>query len=302
MLARRSRFFVTLPTNWRSISTTRMGSSAYLPICTLDNAGRFGEVRSLPKSISPGFVELIHGSRLVSRHMQRLLAVVGVVIMFASCGSSPGDPTPSARDISAVYVDVNARGRIDQTVTFRNRANVAVIPEVHYRALDAQGNAVPGIEVTTAFGSDRSLLVIPPSGYFDVLRFAGDRVDEVVDVDIEITSVAPVNGYDLDQVVEPEALAADGAPMTKFDPFSQVALTNPSKGDVYFRVVCLLYETANSGNAQQARDVSVVVEATRVPAGERIVVPVTEAFATRTAELGYGCDSLKLQPTPPPPA
>lgn len=209
-------------------------------------------------------------------------------------------PAPSAGDISTVYVDVGASGFIDQTVTFRNRANVAVIPEVRYQALDAQGKAVPGIEVTTAFGSDRSLLVVPPSGYFDVLRFSGDRVNEVVNVDVEITSVAPLSGYDLDQLVEPEALAADGTALKKFDPFSQVALTNTSKGDVYLRVVCLLYEATEPGNAQQAVDVSVAVEATRVPAGERIVVPVTDAFAKRTADLGYGCDSLKLHPTPTP--
>lgn len=231
--------------------------------------------------------------------MQRLLAIVASAFIVGSCTPSSDGTAPSIGRVSAEYVDIGATGFIDQTVTFDNRAGVALVPQVSYRALDARGNAVPGIEVTAVFGSDRSLLVIPPTGYFDVLTFAGDRVREVVDVEVEITGIATVDGYELGKVIEPEPLGPDGSSRTKIDPFSQVALTNTSDRDVYFRVVCLVYDSPETGNAQQAVEVSVVVEPTRVAAGQRVVLPVSTAFAERTAELGFGCDSLKLHPTPP---
>ncbi|MFN8022091.1 MAG: hypothetical protein U0Q03_11240 [Acidimicrobiales bacterium] len=231
--------------------------------------------------------------------MQRLMAVfVGTAFIVGSCTASDETARSAAR-LEAKYVDIGAAGFIDQTVSFNNPGDVALVPRVRYSALDADGNAVPGIDVTAAFGSDRSLLVVPATGYFDVLTFAGDRVAEVVDVDVEILDVATADGYELGQVAEPEALASDGSLLTKFDAFSQVALTNSSEEDAYFRVVCLVYDSPAPGNAQQAVEVSVVVEATLVAAGRRAVLPVSAAFAARTARLGYGCDSLKLHPTPP---
>lgn len=216
-----------------------------------------------------------------------------------SCSSSNDSDAPTTSDISTTYVDIAQSGFIDQTVTFENRANVAVIPRTRYRALDGDGNAVGGIEVTTAFGSDRSLLVVPPTGYFDVLTFTGVRVDEVADVEIEVVDVVPVAGYNLGEGIEPEALDGDGASVSKFDAFSQIGLANPSDADIRYRVVCLIYDVPKPGNAQQAIDVSVAIESVLVPAGERVIAPVTESFAERTANLGYGCDSLKAHPTVP---
>ena len=52
------------------------------------------------------------------------------------------------------------------------------------------------------------------------------------------------------------------------------------------------------GHAQQALDISVVIDDLAVPAGGGETVPVSRDFAARTFDLAYGCDSLKAHPTP----
>lgn len=168
---------------------------------------------------------------------------------------------------------------------------------VEYTALDADSNEVPGIEVGTAFGSDRGLLLVAKPRAFDFLTFKGERASEVVDVSAEVVTVEEVPGPVVNVLALPEVLW-EGEPVAGFEIFDEVVLANESDVVVAFRVVCLVYDSPAPGHAQQAEEISVVVDRVEVPAGEAVTTAVLDSFRQRTLEVGFGCASLKAHQTP----
>jgi hypothetical protein len=195
------------------------------------------------------------------------------------------------------YQDIADPGLIDQTVTLKNRSDEAIVPVIKYKALDADGDPVPGIKVETAYGSDRGLLVVATPGGTDVLVFSGDRVDDVVGVEAVVQKTLDAPDMNSSVQIEPE-LFSHGSPVTKLEAFDEMKLTNTSRADVALRVVCLVYDRPSPGNAQQADEVTVVLDRVELAAGETVSTGVTESFAQRTAVLGFGCDTIKAQLTP----
>ncbi len=212
-------------------------------------------------------------------------------VLIASCSFGAND------EVTADYVDVAELGFIDQTVFLEHGAGNDVIPTMEYTPLDESGDEVPGVDVSTIYGSDRGQLVVTPDGEIDILVFSGERVTDVVDVRSAAveSEVLETRGSPLEE--QPLAIA-DGVEVTKSDVFDAVELSNNSSVDRALRVVCILWNRPAPGEAQQAAQVDVVVERVMVPAGATVVADASAAFIERTDALGFGCESLKAHLTP----
>lgn len=222
----------------------------------------------------------------------RLISFALALASLASCSD-----TSTEGGISVRYQDIAEPGFIDQTVALRSDSDKALVPVVRYTALGSDGQAVPGIEVSAVYGSDRGLLVALPLETIDILVFSGEQVAEVVDVAAEVQTLSESSQPVGVVLGEPEPFAS-GTIVSKFDVFDQVQLTNDGPVDAMVRVVCLNYDQPSPGNAQQAEDVTVVADRIRVPAGDSVRVEVSDQFARRASQLGYGCGSLKAHLTP----
>ncbi len=214
------------------------------------------------------------------------------VLFLMSC--SPGSTGPV--EISVDYQDIAEPGFMDQTVLIEHGSDRAVIPTMEYTPLDADGAVVPGVEVSTVYGSDRGQLVVGTAGEIDILVFQGERSSEVVDATGTATDVVELDIAPARWVSQPRAFR-DGAEVAKFEVFDAVALSNDTSSDVVLRVVCIVWNSPGQGQAQQAEQVDTVVDQVLVGAGDTSLVPVSREFAARTDAVGFGCASVKAHPT-----
>ena len=232
-----------------------------------------------------------------SASVGRIAAVVigPVALLLGACASS-SNPT-SAAAVRVTYEDVAPAGYIDQTVTLEYSGSGLVTPIVEYVALDAAGDPVEGVTVTAAFGSDQGELAISSPGGFDVLAFHGDRVAEVVDVDATVVSAEALAGEAAAGPADPIPLF-DGDAVTKFDLFDAVEIENATDRAVAARVVCVVYDFPAPGEAQQAEEITVLVDRVEIPGDSTAIANVDDGFLFAAAERGFGCDSLKAHLTP----
>ena len=185
---------------------------------------------------------------------------------------------------------------MEQTVLLEHRSDRSVVPTMNYTPLDADGAVVPGVEVSSIFGSDRGQLIVGPAGEIDVLMFEGDRASEVVNargVALEVVELDVATELLLSR---PQAIS-NGTEVSKFEAFDEVRLSNETSVDADLRVVCILWNSPEPGHAQQAERVDTVIDTVTIRAGQSVVVPVSDAFLERTELFGFGCDSLKAHLT-----
>lgn len=226
---------------------------------------------------------------------KRSLFTLLAVVAGTGCGQSADTSQPEALAVS--YTGIADPGFIDQTVTLLPSGSDAVVPTIDYEPLDADGNPISGVEVVTAFGSDRGLLIVPPGGFVDVLTFAGTDVSQVVDVRATVLSAEPVVGFGNPTIEDPQP-TLDGAEVTNSDVFNELRFRNDGGAGVNLRVVCLVYDDPAPGRSQQATEITEVVSRTEVKAGAVQSTAVAPEFAQRSEQLGYGCASLKAHATP----
>ncbi len=232
-----------------------------------------------------------------SASVRRFAAVgIGLLGMLLAACTSSSNPTPEAA-VRVTYEDIAPSGYIDQTVTLEYSGSGLVTPIVEYVALDAAGDPVEGVTVTAAFGSDQGELAISSPGGFDVLAFHGDRVTEVVDIDATVVSAKVLGGGAAAGPADPIPLF-DGDAVTKFDLFDAVEIENATDRAVAARVVCLVYDFPTPGEAQQAEEITVLVDRVEIPGDSTAIANVDDGFLLAAAERGFGCDSLKAHLTP----
>lgn len=259
--------------------------------------GSLRRASAQPFSAETSMVKILH--RLSGPHERSLSRQV----IFVACATLAASACAGAADgaapalVEVTYDDIGAPGYIDQAVTLSHSGSGIAVPRIEYTPLDASGAPVDGVEVSTAFGSDRGLLAITPRGGFDVLAFNGTRAADVVGVDSNVV--------DIDELGESSALApSDPVPLlgsqlvSKFDVFDSVEISNEGEGQIAVRVVCLLYNAPAPGEAQQAEEISVVAERIEVSGESSVVASASPSFTAEIASRGFGCDSLKAHLTP----
>lgn len=125
---------------------------------------------------------------LRSRVSVMLLAVVLSACTSPESEANPGRSAQDEIDLRFAYSRIAESGSIDQTVTITNPSkDLAAIPTLSFRALDQNAEPLQGVSVTTAFGSDKGL-VVAPANYevFDILRFQGAGSERVADVKVTV--------------------------------------------------------------------------------------------------------------------
>jgi hypothetical protein len=207
------------------------------------------------------------------------------------CSSQP--PAPDGSSLSFEYQGRGPSGTIDQTLAIGNDSDVTLAPVLRLTALDADGRPMPGVTVTTVYGSDRGEVAVPAEGALDILRFAPEeRIGEVVDVRAEVDSTSPTSAEG-GEPVEVSVLSGDGQESSKELPFAALSLDNPNPEAARVRVVHLVYDDPPPGRSQQVVSVILLAGPVEVPAGGPLVVSLDEATVRAVADAPSGAVSVK---------
>ncbi|GII26470.1 hypothetical protein [Planosporangium mesophilum] len=191
-----------------------------------------------------------------------------------------------------VYHRINPSGYMDQTLEIVNNGPSAVIPTVEITPVDRTGTVLPGVTVSTAYGTDQGKMVVPArETSLDVLAFAGRDAANVADVRVTVRKTADVTFPAAPQIVEAQAVNEAGQPTAKFGPFDAVVLTNPNSEKVSVGVVCIIWEQPPAGQPQQARTV--------IPIGAATIAGQHSATVRASGDARNGCGSLKTYFSPP---
>jgi hypothetical protein len=138
----------------------------------------------------------------------------------------------NASELSFEYTAIGAQDEYDQVLTITNDGLGAVAPTLRITPLDAGGRPIAGLEVTSAFGSTRGTMIVPAFYEdWDILKFDGERADEVRDVLVEVERLEQVDYPDTPEGgVSVERHLNEGKPAEDFDdPFDAVELRNPNE-------------------------------------------------------------------------
>ena len=147
------------------------------------------------------------------------------------------------------------------------------MPVLELRALDADGNPIDGVEVSTAFGSDRGSLLVPAhSAVLDILRFRGRGVGRVADVEATVSDLTTQAGV---EVAYPEVEYLDDSGAAVAGPWEAASfrVTNPGEGDYAVGLVGIVWAQPKQGRPQQWQRLVPLADAVDVPAGGRVEIP-----------------------------
>ena len=97
-------------------------------------------------------------------------------------------------EVTFSYQRIGTGDEYDQVLTIKNDGFGAVAPKLKITPLDSANQPISGVKVTSAFGSVRGTQVVPPFfTEYDILKFEGERADEVWDVKVEIDDLKQVD-------------------------------------------------------------------------------------------------------------
>src|SRR3954447_6856995 len=153
---------------------------------------------------------------------------------------------PTSRDeVHFKYTAFGGNDRINQILDIQNDGLHAIRPTLKITPLDAAGQEIPGLTVTTAFGSDRGQRVIASEFTdFDILHFEGERAGDVRDVRVEITKLRQARYPDMTAEVTVDRFEA-GRMVKDFDaPFDAIELRNPNGDALPIKVMLIAWARA----------------------------------------------------------
>lgn len=207
-------------------------------------------------------------------------------------------PAPSAGDLTFSYHRHGSGDEtIDQTLHIDNAFKQSVVPVLALTALDAHGDVLPQVKVSTVYGSDHGALDVPYGEGMDILRFSGVGEHQVADVRVAVRSVTAAQtragGYDPAQTLD-----AHGRAVSRFSGFSAVSVTNPDAYAVTVRVVYLVYDQPVDNQTQQAVVVVPIGGLVTLPAHGKATVEVSGAAASAVRKYSNGpAVSVKTYPS-----
>lgn len=180
-----------------------------------------------------------------------------------------------ASELSFSYRAQGPSDEYDQVLTITNNGFGAVAPRLKITPLDSASRPISGLKVTSAFGSTRGTQVIPAFYEdFDILKFEGERADEVWDVQVEIAELEQVDHPDLPEGgVVVERYLNEGKPSKEFDdPFDAVELRNPNEDAVPVKLAMIAWQEKKKEQPQQFEWVITNGATVTVPGGGRELV------------------------------
>ena len=197
-----------------------------------------------------------------------------------ACGFAGCTGIPTTHDeMSFKYVAEGDEDDFDQTLEITNEGLSAVVPTLEITPLDAARNPVPGVAVLTAFGSDRGRQVVASfMTETEVLRFEGERADEVVDVRVEIEKLEQVSYPDFEKYFDIQRFD-DDVPVDGDKTFDALDLSNPNDKTLSMGVALIAWEQSERNGLEQFAWSIPLDDVYTVPAHGRERVPLPEGLA-----------------------
>jgi hypothetical protein len=219
--------------------------------------------------------------------LARAALLFALALVFAGC------TFPTEEDeLSFKYAAYGGDENYDQVLEIGSDGFSGVLMDLDITPLDSTGDPIAGITVTSAFGSHRKGQVIPPFFTdYDLLKFEGERANEVRDVRVEIR--------DLDQVDYPEMTEAitfqrfdDGLPVDDEETFDAIDLRNGNSDDLAVKVALMAWGDRPESDPQQFEWAIPLDDIYTVPAnGHKMVkLPVGIADEYVLSIEAYGAD------------
>ncbi|MDF3293396.1 hypothetical protein [Streptomyces silvisoli] len=222
--------------------------------------------------------------------MPRAAAITtGLALLVVALGIYSVASSAQTAPLSFSYRSMGKDGYINQVLTITNHKSVNFAPDLAVTPEDSLGQVLPDLRVTTAFGSDRGNLVVPPNGTsFDILAFHGSASAKVRKVKVQIKALNQVDSPAGPETVATQAADANGQPVNKFADFDQVFLMNPNKTPVTVRIAYLVYDQPPSNVPQQTISVTPIGGLIEVPAQGSTVVHVFGAAKAAVHKYSNG--------------
>jgi hypothetical protein len=211
-----------------------------------------------------------------ARRLLILIALVGPVP--SGCGADPVGGKPARPRFSFDYRASDGDGNMNQVLKITNPGPRAWALVLKLTAIDASGNALPDVTVSTVYGSDRGGLVVPARfGAIDVMRFIGKHRDRVADVRATVVTATLVQypAVTADPVVTP--LDASGAVVTRNDVFARLQVADDNDDPITIRLVYIIWNMPPDGQTQQADLTTPVGGLVTVPAHGQATLRLTPA-------------------------
>lgn len=223
------------------------------------------------------------------------VSVVLLAWALAACSPSGSDPadgpvrdaaasaSQSARtevDLRYAYSRIADTGSIDQTISITNPSHdLAAIPTLSFQALDANSDPLSAVSVTTVFGSDKGLVVVPANyEVFDILRFEGTGSERVVDVKVTATAIQTMKDKGT-TYPEVHYVDAQGRPAENAWDAHAARVRNPGANGYVVRLVGIHWHQPQAGRSQQARDIAPVGGPVQIDARTEIDIPLSPGSA-----------------------
>ena len=211
--------------------------------------------------------------------LRKLVAALVVVLLVTSCAGA----STTSRDESQAVADQlvfgyradGGAGNMDQLLALGNDSDSHALPRLTLVALDKDGQALDGVKVSTLFGSDRGLVLVPAGGTaYDIVKFTGPGTNRVEDVRV---TVASLEVTEASSVEPPEVgyLANGGRSVNRPWLADTFRVSNPGDHDYAVRLVGIVWARPLPGRPQQADDVIPLGGPVVVPAHGSIVIPTT---------------------------
>lgn len=238
---------------------------------------------------------MIFTSRPHDGYRYGLQVAIAFMVVMTTIGCSQGAQgkrETRADELSFTYHQVRPSGWMDQTLEIVNFGPSAAIPTLEITPVDRSGVALPGVTVSTAYGTDRGKVVVPAQATsLDVLVFTGSAAANVADVKVTVRGMAYVAFPAAPEDVEAQPVDNAGQPTSEFDPFDAVVLTNPTSKEVTVGLVCIIWKQPPPGQSQQAERV--------IPVGVTTIAQHKTATIDASGDARNGCGSLKAYFAPP---
>jgi hypothetical protein len=203
------------------------------------------------------------------------MALVVLAVALTGCTVFPTEED----EMSFKYVPEGDEDDFDQTLEITNEGLNAVAPTLKITPVDIGGDPVDGVTVTTAFGSDRGRQVV--ASYMtetEVLRFEGERAEDVVDVKVEIEKLEQVDYPEFDDYFKVQRFDDDVA-VEQDKPFDTIELSNPNDKPMTMGLVLMAWEEAERNGLEQFAWSIPLDQVYTLPANGRGRFPMPEGLA-----------------------
>lgn len=203
---------------------------------------------------------------VVTRPPGLLPSLVGVLLAVSGCSTVMPDDEPDARPLGEIqltttFTRIAESGYIDMSLDFVNPTDDPVTLVGLLVARDSSGAALPGVQVTTAFGTESGRAVVLPGVNVDFVQLDGPGEQEVREITLESPRVTVLDDVPETEYVELTPLDGNGRELEYDMLAQQVRLENPNPTAVRVRVVLMALRAPEEGVPQEAtlvRDVTTV--------------------------------------------